>query len=181
MNDSGFRILRTSETDLCAEDRRAISVLLRASFPEYPEERIYFPQPPHTRLLHWEGRELTGHLGIVIRDIRVGGNAFQVMGVADLCTAADRVGEGVATRLLEQMETLARSCSIPFLMAMALTSGLFSKVGFRPIDVRCTWLAYLNGRSLGLFHRTPPSGLMVKSVGAVDWPEGDVDLMGPLF
>lgn len=105
----------------------------------------------------------------------------QVMGVADLCIAADRTGNGVATHLLQQLELLARSNEIPFLMAMALNPELYVKTGFRAIEVRCIWLSFLNGRSLGLFQRTPPAGLMVKPISHLEWPEGEVDLMGPLF
>lgn len=175
------KVEKLSEPELRPDQRTAISELLRECFPEYPGDRIYYPQPPHLRLLHWEGTRLTGQAGIVLREIRVGDIPLQIMGVADLCTSSDRSGLGVATLILEHMVAVARAGRIPFLMAMALHPELYLKVGFRALDVRCTWLAYLHGRSLGLFQRTPPAGLMVKPVGDMEWPDGAVDLMGPLF
>lgn len=172
---------KVSEPDLRPDQKIAISALLRECFPEYPNDRIFYPQPPHLRLLHWEGGRLTGQVGVVLREIRVGEASLQVMGVADLCTSTDRAGLGVATRLLRQMEDLARSSGIPFLMAMALNPELYVKMGFYAIDVRCIWLSFLNGRSLGLFQRTPPAGLMVNPLSDLKWPDGEVDLMGPLF
>lgn len=170
-----------AEYALIDKHRQAIRELLSKSFPSYPAEELFYPQPPHFRILHWTGERLTGHVSGVIRAIKAAGRPMTILGLADLCIDKEWVGRRIASQLIEHMAYIARAQQLPFLMVMAATPELYGKNGFQQLDVRCTWLAYLDGRSLGLFQRTPPSGLMVKSLGDQAWPEGPVDLLGPLF
>jgi len=170
-----------AEVNLSARHRTAIAAMLKDCFPAYPGDQLFYPQPPHFRLLTWAGEKLTGHLAGIIRAIRVAGKPFTIFGVADLCTDPEWTGQRIASLLLSRLEELAGMQGASFVMVMAADEEFYRKSGYQSIDVRCTWLAYLQGRSLGLFQRTPPSGLMVKCLGAQSWPDGDVDLLGPLF
>jgi GNAT superfamily N-acetyltransferase len=170
-----------AEVNLSARHRNAISLLLNDCFPDYPGDQLFYPQPPHFRLLTWAGEQLSGHMAGIIRAIRVAGRPITIFGIADLCTDPAWTGQRIGSLLLNRMEELATLQGISYVMAMAVDEEFYLKSGYQIIDVRCTWLAYLQGRSLGLFQRTPPSGLMVKCLGQQAWPEGDVDLLGPLF
>ncbi len=181
MNVDSKRIELIPEVSLTHSNHIAISQLLGASFPDYPGDRIFYPQPPHFRLLHWYNNQLTGHLAGIIRAIRVGGQPFIIYGLADLCTDLDWSGTRIASSLIAKVESIAYENSIPFLMTMATSPDFYEKSGFQLMDTRCKWLAFMDGNSLGLFQRTPPLGLMVKSTGSLSWPMGDVDLMGSLF
>jgi hypothetical protein len=181
MKEESKKIELIPEFSLSDSNREAISQLLIASFPAYPKDRIFYPQPPHFRLLHWYNQQLTGHLAGIIRAIRIGGQSLSIYGLADLCTDQDWSGTRIANSLIGQVELLAQKNAIPFLMTMASSPEFYEKAGFQLIDTRCKWLAFMDGNSLGLFQRNPPSGLMVKSTSTFSWPSGEVDLMGPLF
>lgn len=170
-----------AEVGLTARHRTAIAALLHTCFPDYPGDQLFYPQPPHFRLLSWSKDLLTGHLAGIVRAICVGGRPLTIYGVADLCTDPAWTGQRIGTQLLNRLEELARLQGISFLMAMAADEDFYLGNGFRVLDIPCKWLAFMNGRSLGLFQRRPPSGLMVKPLGDLPWPEGEVDLLGPLF
>lgn len=182
MTQTDKRIELVAEVSMSNANREAIAKLLLDRFPDYPGDQLFYPQPPHFRLLHWfEGTRLTGHLAGVIRSIRVGSQIFTIYGLADLCTDREWSGKRIANALIEQAEYLARMQSVPFLMAMTESPDFYEKSGFQTMESRCKWLAFMEGKSLGVFHRIPPYGLMVKATGEYSWPDGDVDLMGPLF
>lgn len=170
-----------TEIQMTPRHRSAIVSLLHQSFPDYPDHQIFYPQPPHFRLLAWREDSLVGHLAAILRSVMTGGKSITILGIADLCTDPAYTGQRIASRLLNRIEELALRQGIPFLMAMAANPEFYLHHKFLPIEVRCTWLAFMNGRSLGLFQRTPPSGLVVKPVGDMAWPPGDIDLLGPLF
>jgi predicted N-acetyltransferase YhbS len=169
------------EIDLKADDRASISRLLQQSFPSYPDGKIYYPQPPHFRILCFQENRLIGHLAGVLREILIAGNPFLIVGLVDLCIDHEWVGQRLASELIEIVVQKASDQNIEFLVAMASDPDFYEKNGFQPIESKCIWLSFLGGKSLGLFKRHPPSGLMVKSIGSEPWPEGELDLLGPLF
>jgi GNAT superfamily N-acetyltransferase len=169
------------EIDLMAGERASISNLLQQSFPSYPEGKIYYPQPPHFRMLCFDGDRLIGHLAGILREILIAGNPSLVLGLVDLCIDHEWVGQRLASELIESIELKAKSQGIEFLMAMTADPAFYEKNGFHTIESKCIWLSFLGGKSLGLFKRIPPSGLMVKPISNEPWPEGEIDLLGPLF
>lgn len=169
------------EIQMTESQRKAIQQLLLQSFSTYPDGKLYYPQPPHYRILSWIDDRLIGHLAGVLREVVVGDRSILIGGLADLCIDHDWVGNRLASRMIAYMESLTMSQGVPYLMAMTNDPVFYEKSGFTSIDTRCTWLAYMHGKSLGLFKRQPPAGLMIKALTKEPWPEGELDLMGPLF
>ncbi|MBK7343971.1 MAG: GNAT family N-acetyltransferase [Saprospiraceae bacterium] len=105
--EADFRLSRHAEFDLGQDEVVAIARLLHASFEDYPVDKIYFPQPPHVRVLGWEKNQLVGHVAGVIREVLVGDHHMVILGVADLCVEADRLRQKIATVLVQQLEAIA--------------------------------------------------------------------------
>jgi hypothetical protein len=181
MTPPEVNIALIQEIELTASQRSAIQGLLLQSFPSYPAGKLFYPQPPHFRLLSWSDDRLIGHLAGTLREVVVHGQAILIVGLVDLCIDHEWVGNRQATRLIEAMAALALQQEVKYLLAMTDDPVFYEKSGFVPVDTRCTWLAYMHGKSLGLFKRHPPAGLMVKALTKAPWPEGELDLMGPLF
>lgn len=181
MKQHEIRMITTSEVDLTHHERVAISTLLHNSFDQYPAGKIFFPQPPHFRVLGWSGEQLVGHLGGVIREVAVGDRHLVVMGVCDLCVDPALQRQRWASMLLDRLEALAVINGIQYILAVTGEVAFFTGRGFQSIDPRCTWLAYLDGKSLGLYRRHLRGDIHVKCLSQGIWPEGDLDLLGPMF
>lgn len=179
--DLEFRLTQHAEFDLKKNEVEEIARLLHHSFEDYPIDKIYFPQPPHFRILGWEKSDLVGHVAGVIREVRVGDHHSVVLGIADLCVKAEKLRQKIATLLIQQMESIARRRGIAYLMALSGEKAFFQEIGFQELDTKCTWLAYLGGKSLGLCRRPLHGEVMVKPVIELEWPAGDIDFMGPMF
>ncbi len=179
--ETNIHLTHHAEFDLASSDVTSIARLLHTSFDQYPVDKIYFPQPPDLRILCWEKSSLVGHLAGVIREVRVGEHPMVIMGVADLCVAVQHHRQKLATMMIEHLSSLAQKRGIDFLMAISGEKEFFHMSGFKEVDPKCTWLAYLGGKSLGLCRRTLHGDVQVKSLIERAWPEGDLDFLGPMF
>jgi GNAT superfamily N-acetyltransferase len=97
-----------AEYELTPGQRELIRALLRESVPGYPH-RSYFKQLPQFRLLLQRDDELVGQVGVEHRVIRTGDSPLRIFGVIDLCVAPTARSQGLGSRLLGEVETLARS------------------------------------------------------------------------
>jgi GNAT superfamily N-acetyltransferase len=167
-------VTRVAEIDVDAATHDAVTVLLRESFPGYPD-RSYFKLPPHFRLLALLDGVLVGHLGGELRMIRVGERVVRAVGVVDLCVRTR--GRGIATRLLA--EACAVDCEYAVLFAD--DERVYTRNGFVRVDCPVTWVKVHEHRTLGLSERVVPGCMMVKPLSGTPWPSGDVDLLGHLF
>lgn len=175
-----MRIDRQEEFLLSKRAKQAILSLLHTCFPGYPSDQIYYKYPPTFRYLLWEDQDLIGHMGIVARLIGHQGDFYPIFGIMDLCIAPAHQQQKLATRLLEELESLGKKSDIDFILLVAKESELYANSGFRRVDNLCKWLLLSGNKTLGLVQRPLPD-LMVKPVGLRDWPSGEIDLMGPLF
>ncbi len=176
-----FHLTHHGEFDLAPAEITSVAQLLHATFDQYPVDKIYFPQPPHLRILCWQGSSLVGHVAGVIRELRVGDHPIVVMGIADLCVAVQNHRQNLATMMVDHLASLAKKRGIRFLMALSGEKAFFSDAGFEEIDPKCTWLAYLGGKSLGLCRRPLHGDVLIKPLMDRSWPEGDLDFLGPMF
>lgn len=167
-------MVRVAEFDVDAAVRAAVTVLLRESFPDYPD-RSYFKLPPHLRLLAYLDGVLVGHLGVEPRLMRVGEQVVRAVGVVDLCVRAR--GRGIASRLLAEVCALDGEYAVLF----ADDDRVYVRNGFTHVDVPVTWLKIHEHRSLGLSERVVPGGMMVRPLAGNPWPAGEIDLLGHLF
>lgn len=175
-----MRIDRTEEFLLTAETRQVISALLNLCFPGYPAHQTYYKYPPTFRYLLWEGKELIGHMGVVSRPVGHEGDFFPVFGIMDLCISPTHQHQKLATHLLSELEELGKKSGIDFILLIAKDQDLYLNNDFQVANNFCKWLLLTDNRALGLVHRQL-ADLMVKPLQGKAWPNGSIDLMGPLF
>ncbi|MGF9696005.1 hypothetical protein [Paenibacillus sp. MABNR03] len=95
-----MKVIQTNDMELNNELSVQLQQLLVASFPEiYPEERMYFKQVPHSRLLVMDAEHLLiGHVGLDYRTMNLNGTAIRVLGVDNTLTTVgigDQVMDGL--------------------------------------------------------------------------------------
>jgi predicted N-acetyltransferase YhbS len=170
---------RVAEYELTPGQRELIRTLLQESFPGYPH-RSYFKQLPQFRLLVQCDDELLGQVGVEHRVIRNGDSLLRIFGLVDLCVASTARSRGLGSRLLGEVETLARSSGVDAIILFADDARLYLGAGYQPAPNKIRWLMINEHESFDMAER-PVEGLMVKMLGDRTWQPGLVDLLGYLF
>ena len=95
------------EFRLTPELNTRLRKLLQASFPEseFTQSRTYLKQLPQRRLLAWCDGELAGQMGIEYRAIGLPTGSATILGVIDLCVAAEHRRRGLATAMVTAVPT----------------------------------------------------------------------------
>ncbi|MFF5076257.1 GNAT family N-acetyltransferase [Actinoplanes sp. NPDC000266] len=175
-----MELKRLPEAEIGPELHLALQGLLEACFPGYPE-RSYFKIPPHFRYVVTDGPTVQAQLGVELRVIRVGDQVLRTFGVVDLCVREDSRGQGLASRLLDELNGYAADCGMNFVILFADDDSLYHRNGFVRVDNPLTWVKINDHRVIGLAQAVAPHELMVRSVTGAIWPTGDIDLLGHVF
>ncbi|MHC4410593.1 MAG: GNAT family N-acetyltransferase [Planctomycetota bacterium] len=156
--------------------------LLAASFPdcEFTQHRNYFKQLPSRRLLARDGDKLIGHLGLEHRVVATTTGPATILGIIDLCVDPTIRRQGVATRMLRNVEQLGAEAGIEFLVLFAQDARLYERQQFRRASNPLRWMKIHEHTTLGIGEE-PLDELMIKPLGDRSWPEGLVDLLGYQF
>jgi predicted N-acetyltransferase YhbS len=170
---------RFAEYELTPEQHELIQALLQESFPGYPH-RTYFKQLPQFRLLVRRDDELVGQVGVEHRVIRNGDSLLRIFGVIDLCVASTARSNGLGSRLLGEVETLARSSGVDAIILFADDPRLYLNAGYEPVPNLIRWLMINEHESFDVAERSV-EGLMVKMLRHRTWRPELVDLLGYLF
>jgi GNAT superfamily N-acetyltransferase len=180
-DDEAITVIRVAEAEINADRGGQLQSLLQECFPGYPG-RSYFKLPPHFRYLAMTSSGgVAGQMGVELRVIRVGDTVVRTFGVVDLCVADSQRSRGLAGRLLADVTGFARDCGMAFVILFADDDRLYVRNGWARVTNRCSWLRISDHVTLGLAGPADTGALMVKAIGAQDWPDGDVDLLGHLF
>ncbi|SEN49498.1 GNAT family N-acetyltransferase [Paenibacillus sp. OK076] len=178
-----MKLVKAYDMDLNEERSTHLQALLIASFPDvYPEDRLFFKQIPHCRILAFNpDNQLIGHVGLDYRMMNLNGKAIRVLGVIDLCVSTAYRSQGIGSLLLSEVDKLSRG-HIDFVLLFADHEGLYSKNGFKMVSNTCKWLKIdhetLTTIGVGI---EQIDGLMVKEVGTLPWSEGELDFLGYLY
>ncbi|PHN02986.1 GNAT family N-acetyltransferase [Flavilitoribacter nigricans] len=175
-----MRIERLEEFKLSGTVRAKIAALLKEGFGVYPEGRTFYKQLPDFRYLAWDGEDLLGHLAAEFRIINVGGTLLPIFGVADLCVTPSRQQERIATQMLRELEALARSSNVEFILLTGSEPNVYKGMGFDRLERSCRWLLMNNLSTLGVIRRSV-NNIMIKCLGDRTWPEGEIDFLGHIF
>jgi predicted N-acetyltransferase YhbS len=151
---------RVAEYEFTPGQRELIRALLRESVPGYPH-RSYFKQLPQFRLLLQRDDELVGQVGVEHRVIRTGDSPLRIFGVIDLCVAPTARSQGLGSRLLGEVETLARSAGVDAIILFADDARLYLSAGYQPAPNPVRWLMINEHESFDVAERSV-EGLMVK-------------------
>ena len=173
-------IERIAEWALSAEDDRQIAALLAASFDTDFGGRSYFKQRHHLRVVHREGGRIIGHMAVAYRTIRLGHRLVEICGLADVATAPEARGRGVASALLGEALAFARETPAAFFVLFG-NRPLYAGHGFARQPNRMRFVAIHDGRLIDVREDTD-DGLMVLPLGELPWDvKAEVDLLGPMF
>jgi predicted acetyltransferase len=175
-----MRIELVPEYKLSERIRQLLTQLLMASFPDYPD-RSYYKLMPQLRYLVWVGDDLVAQVGIEHRAINNTGIPLRIFGAIDLCVASAYRSQGIATILLEQIESLGKTSKVDFSILFADDSRLYLKNGYQRFTNICRWMKVDEHQTLGIGEESMSDCLMVKQLGEQIWQDGIVDLLGYLF
>jgi predicted N-acetyltransferase YhbS len=174
-------VIRVAEAEIGADLSRRLQSLLQSSFPGYPS-RSYFKLPPHFRYLAvTTSGDVAAQMGVEFRVIRVGDHVVRTFGVVDLCVEESQRSRGLAARLLADVTDFAGSCGMAFIVLFADDDRLYARNGWSRVANRCTWVRIDDHVTLGLARQADTGAMMVKALGELAWPAGDVDLLGHVF
>ncbi|MFG2606564.1 GNAT family N-acetyltransferase [Streptomyces sp. NPDC048514] len=174
-----MRIESMPEHEIYAQLHEQIHGLLDECFPEYPG-RDYFKQLPQFRYLAWGDGGLVGHVGVEHRMIRNGSTPLRVFGLVDLCVTASARSQGLASRLISEIESDARSSGADAVILFADDPRVYLANGYRCVRNDGRWLMINEHETLGIAEK-PLDALMVKTLSGKRWESGVVDMLGYLF
>ena len=172
---------RIAEWELSAADEATIAALLQRSFASDFGGRSFFMQRHHLRLVVRDGAgTITGHVGLTYRAIRMGEALVDIFGLADVATAPEHRGKGIASLLIEEAKRLGRESGAEFLVLFGVRP-LYAGSGFVSKSNLLRFPAHDDARSGGLEERRDEA-LMVLPLGRRAWDDRAViDLAGCLF
>ncbi|MBK6948395.1 MAG: GNAT family N-acetyltransferase [Haliscomenobacter sp.] len=101
--------------------------------------------------------------------------------MADLCVLPEFRKQGIATGLLQAVESLGKENQVEFVVLAAASQSWFAKRGYLPVDGQFKWLMIHENQSLGIASRRLSKTIMVKPLSSKPWEEGPVDFLGHIF
>ncbi|HEY4102868.1 MAG TPA: GNAT family N-acetyltransferase [Polyangiaceae bacterium] len=179
--DPSLRLEYAREPDISAELDRELIELISTSFDQphnafFKTRRYAQEQPLHRYMLRAANDRLAAHLAVHEKIISVAGKDMAIGGIAEVCVRASERGRGHVRHLLEQAHRglLERGIEFSFLFG---DFGIYGSSGYLHVKAPIRRLNHLTKH----FEISPSQFALVKSLAARAWPEGSVDLRGPLF
>jgi predicted N-acetyltransferase YhbS len=176
-----MKIERIEELLLNKVDQKVIQRLLVDNFEFYPQDRLYYLQPPYFRTVARDAGKIIGHAAVDYRQISLEGENKLVFMIADVCVKEEYRDRGVASKIILHIEKLALKKSIEFLIAISKDHRLYLSQGFKHKVNKANWLMFHNNKSLGISNQLMDESLLVKSLTKNKWNDGLLDFQGPLF
>jgi predicted N-acetyltransferase YhbS len=168
-----------AEMDLTAADDAAIAALLARAFSPAFGGKSFFNQRHHLRVVARDP-DIVGHLALAFRSVNLSGRQFDIAGLAEVGTAPDRRGQGIAGALLQAAIAASRRSLASFVLLFG-DAGLYSAAGFRAVPNPVRHLAFTDHGMRDVQVLQDPS-LMVLPLRDAGWDDGaEVDLMGHMF
>jgi predicted acetyltransferase len=178
--DPSLRLEYVREPDVSSALDRELIELISGCFDQphnafFKTRRYAQEMPLHRYLLRSEG-QLVAHLAVHEKMITVAGAELLIGGIAEVCVRASARGRGYLRPLLDRAhrDLLERGIEFAFLFG---DSNIYGSSGYRQISAPIRRLNQLTKH----YEISPSQFALVKSLAARTWPEGQVDLRGPLF
>ena len=164
-----------AEMQLSAADDAAIAGLLARCFDTDFGGRSYFIHHHSLRLVLRDGAAIISHMALTLRSVQLGDQRLTVAGLADVATDPAHRGQGHAATLLRAAIDAASASPAAFVLLFG-NARLYAAAGFRPVTNPVASVATDGTRSV-----SRNDGLMVLPLRGDPWPEGLLDLRGPVF
>ncbi len=158
--------------------------MLAAAFGQEGDDgfdgRSYYKQRHHLRVLGRIEGGLVGHIALCFRAIRIGDALVPIIGLAEVATAPERGGQGIASQLLKHSIAVARQTQAPFMLLFG-DHPVYAKHGFEAVTNTLRYTVIEGGHSESVIS-APTRYLRVLSLTDRPWDDlADVDLLGHLF
>ncbi|REJ08248.1 GNAT family N-acetyltransferase [Microbacterium bovistercoris] len=149
-----------------------------AEFGPWTRSAPYGYAPAATRVLAFADDVLIGHVGYQPRTITVGGAAVVIGGVGGVLIAPAARGIGLGARMLHAaQQSMSAEVEFGYLGCREEVVPFYEAAGWRRITARERSLSRLDGTPVV----TDSDPILIRSAARPDhdWPEGDIDLLGP--
>lgn len=178
-----MEFIEVNEYEIDKQKLVEIQSLLTECFPGiYPENRIFFKQLPHFRLLVMDNDKLVGQAGLDYRVMNLNGELIRVLGVIDLCVKEEYRSQGIASQLLKYLDDFSQNNNIDFILLFADDPSVYKRNGFMSAHNECRWLKINDDSMTSLSMGQEVIGeLMIKETGSLSWSDGSLDLLGYLY
>jgi len=163
--------------DLDREIRQFLCVCFPADVSPFSESRHWHGSAPAYSVICRDDRPgLAGHVGVIVRDIRVGAERCRIFGIQNMAVSPDRRGTPVGRRLMQAVLGEARRRGIVHgvLFCVPELERYYARAGWRRRegDVR---MDYAGGHDIPI----PGKNIcMVHEPGDSPFPAGDIHLQG---
>ncbi len=168
------------EAKMSPETDRAIRDLLCASFPAddivFSTTRAWHGSAPTYSLLARRDGRPCGHVGCVVRSVRVGMCSVCVSGIQNLAVIPECRGSELGARLMTAATTVATARGIPFglLFCVPKLERFYLDLGWHTLHVN-TLMDYLGEND----NPIPGKNIaMAKDLAGQPFPRGDIHLCG---
>lgn len=158
----------------------AIRELLCNCFPADVEvfscTRYWHDSVPTYSLVYWKYNRVAGHVGVVLRKIRVGEVSVMVAGIQNLAVAPELRGKGVGYQLMIEAMNEAVRLNIHYglLFCLPELKRFYTSLGWTKTRVRVT-MVDKNGQSVPILAKNI---VMFKELAVEKFPEGNINLQG---
>lgn len=168
------------EHHLTREDDAAIAALLKQAFTTDFYGRSYFQQRHHVRLVIRDEGRIIAHIGLCLRDVRLGAKMLTVIGIGDVATDPAQRGQGLASQILKDAISVARAGPADFLMLFG-DRPMYRGHGFVSQPNSLTYVSMEDGHTCEI-KTEPDDTLMIYPLGEAEWDAAaPLDLMGHKF
>jgi aminoglycoside 2'-N-acetyltransferase I len=155
---------------LPAAERRELGAWFREQFSETSYVWAHLP----VRVLARADRRIVGHLGMLRREISVGGAPLVVAGVGSVMVRPEWRKRGVASAMLHRAARHMREAlrvDFGLLVCRDEVAPVYERAGWRVVPGPTAFEQPAGRAGYGRL-------TMVLQLGAASWPEGEIDLRG---
>jgi len=168
-------IERLAEWQMSDRDEAAIAALLTRCFTTDFGGRSFFTHHHHLRLIV-RGQGVIGHMALMLRSVQLGGRRATVAGLAEVAIDPAHRGQGIAAALLRAAIAEAKASPADYLLLFGVAQ-VYVAAGFRTVSNPLTYVQVDGTRVVTV----GDDDLMVLPLRDAPWPDGPVDLRGPVF
>jgi len=136
----------------------------------------FYSEMPHQRWLIREPERVIAHVAMHDKSIGTVAGNFDIGGIAEVSVHPDLRGRGLVKQLLAAAHAASTQRGLPFAFLFG-NSDIYRSSGYVPVK---NPLRFFDRTSNGWCLR-PDDAALVALLGPTPWPEGKIDLRGPIF
>ncbi|MCF2871632.1 GNAT family N-acetyltransferase [Octadecabacter sp. G9-8] len=175
-----MQVERIPEWALTQADDTNIATLLERGFQEDFGNRSFHQQRHHVRFVVRDNGSIIGHMALCYRAVRLGDTLTTICGLAEVVTAPEARGKGVASALLTDAISFAKSTPATYFLLFG-DRPMYAGFGFENHPNTKTYVVLDDARTASVEARGN-RGVMVLPLTETPWdPEAHLDLLGHKF